>query len=167
MPPLSENPNVHESWWINLEDGRSICLRGLAHDLEAITTGQWMRPLTDIEGYLEAAAKLLTYATAILSSNMFQTGEYILIVLLVCSSASLALSNAYVNLFNMNGRVAGVTADPMPASQQQSQRTSKVPTVTDQMDGNDYIHSASDFEKAEATTVIDSAYPFESDVNYV
>lgn len=113
-PPIPDTPNVQEMWSINLEDSRSVNLRGLGHDLQAITTGEWMRAKTTIEGYLEAAAKLIVYLVAAFSGNQHQTGDIILMVLLLSSAGLLALSNADQSNFNMNGRVASMMPDSAP-----------------------------------------------------
>jgi hypothetical protein len=105
-PSPPSTPNILESWSIPLPGNQSIMLRGLGHDLQALTTGEWMRAKTDIEGYLEAAAKLIVYLVAAFSGNQKQTGDMILMVLLLCSAGLLALSNARQGTFEMNGRVA-------------------------------------------------------------
>jgi hypothetical protein len=108
VPPTPDTPNIHEMWDIVLANNRTICLRGLGHDLQAITTGEWMRAKTVNEGYLEAAAKLIVYLVAVLSGNMTQVGNIIMMVLLLSSAGLLALSNAHESEFRMNGRVASV-----------------------------------------------------------
>ncbi|KAI9744763.1 MAG: hypothetical protein M1818_001688 [Claussenomyces sp. TS43310] len=168
--PVPLSPNDHQNWWINY-NGYNVCLRGLAHDLDAITTGEWMRDKTDIEGYVEAIAKLIVYVVAVFSGNTYQTGEIVLIALLLISAALLALSNAYTNTFSMNGKVASVT-DRTPITDGywkqtgQGNRSSTAP-LNDSDSGSGWEKSPSDFEKDEAKTVIDNAYPFAEDVNYV
>jgi hypothetical protein len=98
-------------WMVSLDGAHEICLRGLAHDLEALTTGTWMRAKTDVEGYLEAAAKLIVYLVAAFSGNMHQTGNIVLMVLLLGSAALLALSNAHEDTFCMKGRRAVVVGE--------------------------------------------------------
>jgi len=98
-------------WMVSLDGAHEICLRGLAHDLEALTTGTWMRAKTEVEGYLEAAAKLIVYLVAAFSGNMHQTGNIVLMVLLLSSAALLALSNAHEDTFCMKGRRAVVVGD--------------------------------------------------------
>lgn len=161
QPPPPQTENVHENWWVILGDHRNICLRGLAHDLAAITTGEWMRPKTTIEDYLEAIAKVLVYMVGVFSANLFQTGNFILITLLLVSAGLLALSNAHMSTFNMNGRVAEVTGDTL--TEAQTQRISKAATRS-----SSYITGGRGaIEKSEITTVIDSTYLFSDEVTSV
>jgi hypothetical protein len=95
-----------QHWQISLPSNRTICLRGFAQDLEALTTGIWMREKTNIEGYMEAMAKLIVYMVAAFSGNMYQTGNIILMILLLVSAGLLALSNSHEEDFSMNGRFA-------------------------------------------------------------
>jgi hypothetical protein len=85
-----------------------IRLRGTPDDLAAITTQAWLRTKTHIEGYLEAAAKLIVYLVASFSGNMTQAGAIIFMGLLLVSAGLLALSNAHAKGYRMNGRVAAV-----------------------------------------------------------
>lgn len=154
VPETPKTENAHENWWIVLGDNRSICLRGLAHDLAAITTGEWMRAKTIIEGYLEAMAKLIVFMVGILSGNVYQTGDIIFIILLLSSAGLLALSNAHTSTFNMNGRMAEVTGDTLTDAQKS--RISATLTET-----SSYLTGPmSGMEKSEVTTAIASTYPF-------
>lgn len=82
-------------WTVTLPNSNMpIRLRGLPPDLEALTSGRWMREKTNVEGYMEAAAKLIVYLVAAFSGNMYQTGNIILGGLLLISAAALALSNS-------------------------------------------------------------------------
>jgi hypothetical protein len=85
-----------------------IRLRGTPDDLAAITSQAWLRAKTHVEGYLEAAAKLIVYLVACLSGNMTQAGAVIFMGLLLVSAGLLALSNAHAKGYRMNGRVAAV-----------------------------------------------------------
>ncbi|OIW31228.1 hypothetical protein CONLIGDRAFT_306516 [Coniochaeta ligniaria NRRL 30616] len=85
-----------------------IRLRGTPDDLAAITSQAWLRAKTHVEGYLEAAAKLIVYLVACLSGNMTQVGALIFMGLLLVSAGLLALSNAHAKGYRMNGRVAAV-----------------------------------------------------------
>jgi hypothetical protein len=161
QPPPPKTENIHENWWIILDDNRSICLRGLAHDLTAITTGEWMRAKTTVESYLEAIAKLLVYMVGVLSGNTYQTGDIILMVLLLSSAGLLALSNAHTSTFNMNGRMAEVTGDTLTDAQKKCISATLTETSS-------YVTGPmSDVEKSEITTVIGSTYPFSDEINYV
>lgn len=150
-------------WWVNLDDDRWICLRGLRHDLEAITTGTWMRAKTHVEDYMEGIAKLIVYLVAVFSGNLTQTGDIVLMVLLLTSGGLLAMSNAYARTFHMNGRTA---CHHGPAERDDSDSDGR---------GGDRAPSyeegegtvVSDFEKQEAQVVLQSTYPFNDEVNYV
>ncbi|KAK3335468.1 hypothetical protein B0T19DRAFT_436329 [Cercophora scortea] len=84
----------------------AVNLRGMSEDLQAITTEAWLRSKTHVEGYLEAAAKLLVYMVAALSGNMTQAGAIIMMALLLVTAGLLALSNSNARAFEVNGRVA-------------------------------------------------------------
>lgn len=102
-PPTPVEP---ESWKVKIDGEREICLHGMADDLEALTGGIWMRGKTAVEGYAEAAAKLIVYLVAAFSGNMHQTGDMVLLLLLLFSAGLLALSNSREDRFWMNGRSA-------------------------------------------------------------
>lgn len=157
-PPVSDDPNIHENWWIIIDGDHYICVRGLKHDLEAITTGSWMRKKSNIDGYLEGTAKMIVYLVAVMSGNMSQTGDIVLIVLLLTSAGLLALSNAKSNTFNMNGRTASVTG---------TTQTDDPNAIVPNPDSDGQPSSISDFEKSEAAIVMSRTYPFEDEVNYV
>ncbi|KAH7161223.1 hypothetical protein EDB81DRAFT_337228 [Dactylonectria macrodidyma] len=91
---------------IDLGGGHVVRLRGLDTDLQALTTQVWLRAQSHLDGYLEAAAKLIVYLVAALSGNMTQAGAIILVGLLVSSAALLGLSNAHASGFRVHGRYA-------------------------------------------------------------
>ncbi|KFY47164.1 hypothetical protein V494_00136 [Pseudogymnoascus sp. VKM F-4513 (FW-928)] len=105
-PPSTPVDAEPESWRVKIDGEREICLHGLADDLEALTGGVWMRGKTSVEGYAEAAAKLIVYLVAAFSGNMHQTGDMVLLLLLLFSAGLLALSNSREDRFWMNGRSA-------------------------------------------------------------
>jgi hypothetical protein len=118
-----------------------------------------MRAMTDVEGYMEACAKLIVYLVAVFSGNQTQSGDIILMVLLGLSSGLLALSNSFATSFNMNGRTAVVTPQG-----EDPKGESSGPTST----GSDnYASTVSGFEKQEAAAVLETTYPFSNEVNYV
>lgn len=160
QPPPSNHPNVHQCWWVLVDEHHRICLRGLRHDLEAITTGTWMRAKTSVEGWMEAASKLVVYLVAVFSGNQTQSGDIILMVLLGLSAVLLALSNYFATSFNMNGRTATIT----PYSGD-SNRDSTAPTLSDGTTSEG--STIGSFEKDEAQRVLETTYPFSSEVNYV
>ncbi|KAL5348861.1 hypothetical protein ACLOAV_006284 [Pseudogymnoascus australis] len=105
-PPPTPADTEPESWQVKIDGDKEICLQGLADDLEALTGGIWMRGKTAVEGYAEAAAKLIVYLVAAFSGNMHQTGDMVLLLLLLFSAGLLALSNSREDRFWMNGRSA-------------------------------------------------------------
>ncbi|OBT80904.1 hypothetical protein VF21_00166 [Pseudogymnoascus sp. 05NY08] len=105
-PPPTPVDAEPESWKVKIDGEREIYLHGMADDLEALTGGIWMRGKTTVEGYAEAAAKLIVYLVAAFSGNMHQTGDMVLLLLLLFSAGLLALSNSREDRFWMNGRSA-------------------------------------------------------------
>ncbi|KAF4967780.1 hypothetical protein FSARC_4713 [Fusarium sarcochroum] len=91
---------------IDLGGGHSVRLRGPDADLQALVTHAWLRAQSSLEGYFEAAAKLMVYMSAALGGNMTQAGAIVLIGLLLSSAALLGLSNAHARGFRMHGRYA-------------------------------------------------------------
>ncbi|KAH8170032.1 hypothetical protein LIA77_10576 [Sarocladium implicatum] len=105
-PGDSEKADKATEYTIDLGMGRRVVLRGSEGDLQAVTTQSWMRNKTNLEGYFEAAAKLIVYMVAAFSGNMTQAGSFILMSLLLVSAGCLGLSNANAEGFKMHGRVA-------------------------------------------------------------
>ncbi|KAI1500647.1 hypothetical protein F5X99DRAFT_231602 [Biscogniauxia marginata] len=99
---------------VDLGNGRTVCLRGTASDLQAITTTAWLAAKTHVEGYLEAAAKLTVYLVAAFSGNMTQAGSLVFLLLLLVTAGLLGLSNAHAKTFRMHGRLAAPTTDDLP-----------------------------------------------------
>ncbi|KAI0395163.1 hypothetical protein F5Y17DRAFT_218243 [Xylariaceae sp. FL0594] len=121
LPPPQPNPD-HASgddgfvdtlteYVVDFGHGRVVCLRGLASDLQAITTSKWLQAQTHIEGYLEAAAKLTVYLVAAFSGNFSQVGSIIFLGLLLVTAGLLGLSNAHAKTFTMYGRLAAPTTE--------------------------------------------------------
>lgn len=107
-PPNSPRPNdnLPTEYTINLGTNRKVVLRGLNSDLQAVTTQVWLRNKTNIDGYLEAVAKLIVYMVASFSGNLTQSGAMVLMTLLLVSAGLLGLSNAHVRGLQMHGRIA-------------------------------------------------------------
>ncbi|UNI13619.1 hypothetical protein JDV02_000345 [Purpureocillium takamizusanense] len=99
-------PDRRTSYAIELGGGRRAVLRGMDSDLRALTTQTWLRDKSTLDGYLEAAAKLLVYLVAAFSGNLSQAGAIVLMTLLLVSAGLLGLSNAHARELRMNGRVA-------------------------------------------------------------
>lgn len=84
----------------------AVRLRGKMSDLGAVTSDAWLRSKTNVEGYLEATAKLIVWVVAALSGNMTQVGSLMMMVLLILSAGLLAVSNSRAGGVRVNGRVA-------------------------------------------------------------
>jgi hypothetical protein len=108
MTPSISSPEsiAMTEYRIDLGGGHSVHLRGPDADLQALLTHAWLRAQSSLEGYLEAAAKLMVYMSAALGGNMTQAGSIVLSGLLVLSAALLGLSNAHARGFRMHGRYA-------------------------------------------------------------
>ncbi|OTA77507.1 hypothetical protein M434DRAFT_87614, partial [Hypoxylon sp. CO27-5] len=113
-PPNPDVSSILTEYLVDLGHGRSVCMRGMAEDLQAITTTSWLRAKTHLDGYLEAAAKLIVYMVAAFSGNMTQVGSIIFMVLLLVTAGLLGLSNAHAKTFKMHGRLATPTVDHLP-----------------------------------------------------
>ncbi|KAL6872017.1 hypothetical protein J3F83DRAFT_631544 [Trichoderma novae-zelandiae] len=104
---------------IDWGDNRRVILKGQDADLRAVTTEAWLRAKTTLEGYLEAASKLIVYMVASLSGNLSQAGAVVLMALLLVSAGLLGLSNAHATSLRMHGRrvgrvrVRGVSVAPL------------------------------------------------------
>ncbi|KAK8102741.1 hypothetical protein PG984_015887 [Apiospora sp. TS-2023a] len=120
--PVRPPENLGEvltSYLVDLGAGRTVCLRGLADDLQAITTTTWLAAKTHVDGYLEAVAKLVVYVVAAFSGNMSQAGGIIFMALLLITAGLLGLSNAHAKTLRMHGRIAAPTQEKLilvPAS---------------------------------------------------
>lgn len=104
---------VLTSYLVDLGAGRTVCLRGLADDLQAITTTTWLAAKTHVDGYLEAVAKLVVYVVAAFSGNMSQAGGIIFMALLLITAGLLGLSNAHAKTLRMHGRIAAPTQEKL------------------------------------------------------
>ncbi|RYP48517.1 hypothetical protein DL768_005596 [Monosporascus sp. mg162] len=137
-PSTPDLGNLLTEYVVDLGHGRSVSLRGLAADLQAITTGTWLSAKTHVQGYLEATAKreqfpesyllplislstdqnirgwLTVYMVASLSGNMTQAGNIIFMALLLVNAGLLGLSNAHAKTLRMHGRIAAPTTDRLP-----------------------------------------------------
>lgn len=114
IPPDPDVSHILTQYLVDLGNGRSVCLRGMADDLQSITTSTWLRNKTHIEGYLEAMAKLIVYLVAAFSGNMTQVGGIIFMGLLLVTAGLLGLSNAHAKTFKMHGRLAAPTSERLP-----------------------------------------------------
>lgn len=110
-PPPSPHPppsSALSEYKIPLTPSLTVHLRGPSHDLDALTSRTALLPRTEAQNYLEAAAKLAVYVVAALGGNVSQSGNAVLLVLLLGSAALLGLSNGSMKGVRGQGRVARV-----------------------------------------------------------
>lgn len=167
--------NMLTEYLVDMGHGRFVCLRGLADDLQAVTTSTWLAAKTHIDGYLEAMAKLIVYVVAAFSGNMSQVGAIIFMGLLLITAGLLGLSNAHAKTFRMHGRIAAPTHErlpyppdrpPYPPSQDfTSDGSISFPATTQRTDTG--LTGMSDFaENGQIGSMMRNSYPFSSHVDY-
>lgn len=177
-PPKPDVSSLLTEYLVDLGQGRSVCLRGVAEDLQAITTTSWLRAKTHLDGYLEAAAKLIVYMVAAFSGNMTQVGSIIFMLLLLITAGLLGLSNAHAKTFRMHGRLATPTVDNLPQGPGKSVATPYPPSDSDSKGGSFFwppttMTSSSGFtgmddfaEKGQVGGVLRDRYPFDDTTDY-
>ncbi|KAI1779269.1 hypothetical protein F4818DRAFT_244582 [Hypoxylon cercidicola] len=175
-PPKPDVSSLLTEYLVDLGQGRSVCLRGVAEDLQAITTTSWLRAKTHLDGYLEATAKLIVYMVAAFSGNMTQVGSIIFMVLLLVTAGLLGLSNAHAKTFRMNGRLATPTVDHLPRHSGSS--LPYPPTDTDSKGGSvswpatttrssSGLTGMDDFaEKGQIGGALKGRFPFDDSMDY-
>lgn len=175
LPPDPDVGHMLTQYLVDLGNGRSVRLRGMADDLQAITTSSWLRAKTHADGYLEAAAKLIVFVVAALSGNMSQAGGIIFMGLLLVTAGLLGLSNAHAKTFTMHGRLAAPTSErlPYPAGKPPYPRSKSnfsdgsvsFPATTQRTDTG--LSALSDWaEKGQVGAPLRHSYPFDRDVDY-
>ncbi|KAI0883692.1 uncharacterized protein GGS22DRAFT_165838 [Annulohypoxylon maeteangense] len=153
-PPDPDVSKMLTEYLVDLGHGRSVCLRGMTEDLQAVTTTSWLRTKTHIEGYLEATAKLIVYCVAAFSGNMTQVGSIIFMALLLVTAGLLGLSNGHAKTFRMHGRLATPTVDHLP---RRSGSTLPYPTDTDSKGGSTSWPATSTRESSGLSGMVDLA----------
>jgi len=101
----AKEEGVEGDLMILLSQDRWIRMRGLVDDLKAVTSGEWLRDETSIEGFATAFATLLVYLSAALASNASTVGSLIIAGLLLVSVALLGLCNSMTEKFQMFSRI--------------------------------------------------------------
>ena len=99
----AKEPGVKGDLIVLLSQDRWIRIRGMVDHLKAVTSGQWLREMTFIEGSFTALATVLIYLDAALASNVDQSGKIVLLVVLICSVGSLAIANQSTHELQMKG----------------------------------------------------------------
>ncbi|KAM3541817.1 hypothetical protein BM221_009355 [Beauveria bassiana] len=112
-PPSSSSSSLSADnhlteYVVEVSARRAVLLRGLASDVQAVTTRAWLRERSSADSYREAAGKLLVYGVAAFGGNMTQAGSLVLAGLLLASAGLLGLSNAKARggELRVHGRVA-------------------------------------------------------------
>ena len=98
-------PGVKGDLIVLLSQDRWIRLRGMVDHLKCVTSGQWLREMTFIEGSFTALATMLVYLDAALASNVDQSGKIILLVVLIGSVGLLAVANQTTMELQMKGYI--------------------------------------------------------------
>ncbi|KAK2005917.1 hypothetical protein LZ32DRAFT_545073 [Colletotrichum eremochloae] len=160
-PPTSpSSPAKLSEYLVPLSPTLKVRMRGPAADLAALTTDAWLLSKTDVQGYLEAAAKLAVYMVAIFSGNVSQAGNLVMLVLLLASAGLLGLSNGFVNGVRGQGRIARVWNENGHGA---GASVGGAGTVSRRDEGNGA--DAADWD-AQVGRVIRDPYPFDRDVDY-
>jgi hypothetical protein len=97
-------PGVHGDLLVLLSQDRWVRMRGLVDDLKAVTSGQWLRDETSVDGFAASFATLLVFVSAAVASNASTIGGLLLGCLLLSSAALLGLCNSQTKNLQMFGR---------------------------------------------------------------
>ncbi|KAK6515899.1 hypothetical protein TWF281_004491 [Arthrobotrys megalospora] len=96
---------------ILLSQDRWVRMKGRVNDLKAVTSGQWLRRESSLEGWFTAIATVIVYLVAALASNVEQFGKILLLCLFVGSAGLLALANTTTKELHMHGCIVRVTGE--------------------------------------------------------
>ena len=94
-----------------LSQDRWVRMLGLVDDLKVVTSGQWLRDETTIEGFATSFATLLVYVSAALASNASTIGSFFIACLMLVSVALLGLCNSLTDCLQMFGRIVTTTGE--------------------------------------------------------
>lgn len=86
-----------------LSQDRWVRIQGAVDDLKRVTSGQWLRDPTVIEGFATSFATLLVYGSAAVASNASRVGLAFIVGLLLISVALLGLCNSLTKNLQMFG----------------------------------------------------------------
>ncbi|KAK0444711.1 hypothetical protein EV421DRAFT_1799164 [Armillaria borealis] len=103
-------PGVEGDRIIFMSRNRWIRLRGMVDDLRTVTTCQFLRDESTLEGLAVSFAKLLVCLAAALAGNISTVGSLMIVSHLLCSSALLASSKFFspcLQIFDCVVRVEG------------------------------------------------------------
>lgn len=104
----ASEPGVAGDLLVLLSEDRWIRLKGAVDDLKAVTSGQWLREMSFLESAAVGLATLLVYCDAALAGSATQEGKLLLLVLMFGEVGLLGLSNEFMGVLRMQGRVVRV-----------------------------------------------------------
>jgi len=107
-------PGVRGDLIVLVSQDRWIRITGLVDDIKTVTSGQWMRNPTDIEGFAVSAATVLVYGTAAVMGAASPTGSAVILALLLVEATLLGLSNSVAQRCVMFGRAISTVGKPKP-----------------------------------------------------
>ncbi|KAI0505323.1 hypothetical protein F5B22DRAFT_661635 [Xylaria bambusicola] len=102
-----------------LSQDRWIRIQGTVDDLKLVTSGQWLRDETIAESWATALATVIVYLDAALVTNLKQSGQILLLVLLIASAGLLAIVNGTTKDLQMHGKIVSVLGKPKPYNRRQ------------------------------------------------
>ena len=105
-------PGVKGDLLVLLSQDRWVRITGMVDDLKAVTSGQWLREMSFVEGSVVAFSTILVYLDAALASNVAQAGKVMLVALLIISAGLLAISNQKTDHLQMYGCVIKRDGNP-------------------------------------------------------
>ncbi|KDR67388.1 hypothetical protein GALMADRAFT_258344 [Galerina marginata CBS 339.88] len=105
-------PGVKGDLLVLLSQDRWVRMRGMVDDLKTVTSGQWLRDQTAIEGFATATATFIVYSAAALASNASKFGSLVIASLLVVSAGLLGICNALTRDLQVYERKVSVVAGP-------------------------------------------------------
>ncbi|KAI1171557.1 hypothetical protein F4777DRAFT_47795 [Nemania sp. FL0916] len=108
----AKEPGVSGDLLVLLSQDRWIRIQGFVDDLKSVTSGQWLRDQSKLEGWVTALATVIVYLDAALVSNLTQLGKILLLTLLIGSVGLLAIANSETKSLQMHGRIVSVTGPP-------------------------------------------------------
>ena len=105
-------PGVNGDLLILLSQDRWIRMQGSVDALKTVTSGQWLREMSFWGNSLEAIATILVYGCAALAGNATQSGEILLLILLLGSAGLLGISNKQEKVLHLHGHRVRVKGKP-------------------------------------------------------
>lgn len=105
-------PGVRGDLIILLSQDRWVRMQGMVDDIKVVTSGNWLRELTDFESFVVGLATVLVYASAGLAGNASMVGSVVVAGLLLSSVCLLGLCNMATSRLQMFGREIRMDGKP-------------------------------------------------------